>query len=299
MQALAEIRALLARHAPPSRMAEVMPGVWVRASTVETEPLAAIYEPAFALVAQGRKRTVLGGQVFEYGAGEFLVVSVDLPIVGQVVRASTKEPYLAVALTLKPATIAELLLQATVAGSSDEKPTGLAVSVASADLLDPIARLLRMLDRKSDVAVLKPLLEREVLWRLLESEQGATLRAIGLADSRLSHVSRAIRWIRAHFAEPLQMEDLAEVASMATSTFYRHFRAVTSMSPLQFQKQLRLHEARSRLIAGEHDIAGVGFVVGYGSPSQFSREYGRMFGAPPGKDAERLRALTTGARNFA
>ena len=267
-----------------------MPGVWLRASTIETEPLASICEPAFALVAQGKKRTVLGDQVFQYGAGQYLVVSVDLPLVGQVVRASREEPYLALAMTLKPAKIAELLLQAGTRSESAE-PRGLAVSRASEELLDPVVRLLRMMDRRSDVAILAPMLEREILWRLLAGEQGATVRAIGLADSRLSHINRTIRWIRAHFAEPLSMDELAQVASMASSTFYRSFRAVTSMSPLQFQKQLRLHEARSRLIAGQRDIAGIGYEVGYGSPSQFSREYFRMFGAPPGKDAERLRAL--------
>jgi len=268
-----------------------MPGVWIRASTVPTEPITGICEPAFALVAQGRKRTILGDRVFEYAAGECLVVSVDLPIVGQVVAASKREPYLAVALTLKPAMIASLLLEGFAGGNGDEEPAGVAIHAASEDLLDPVLRLLRMLDRRSDIAILGPMVEREILWRLLEGDQGATVRAIGLADSRLSHVSRAIRWIRAHQAETLRMEELARIAAMGTSTFYRHFRAVTSMSPLQFQKQLRLHEARSRLIAGEQDIASVGFQVGYESPSQFSREYGRMFGAPPSRDAERLRAL--------
>ena len=273
-----------------------MPGVWLRASTVPTAPLGGIYEPAFALVAQGRKRTVLNDQVFEYGGGQYLVVSVDLPIVGQVVRASEREPYLAVAMTLKPSVIAELLLEAPARQKGTSEPTGLAVSVAPSELLDPVERLLRLLDRRSDIPVLGPMLEREIAWRLLSGAQGATVRAIGMADSRLSHVSRAIRWIRTHYAAPLRMEELADVASMGASTFFRHFRAVTSMSPLQYQKQVRLHEARAQLIANAKDVAAVGFDVGYGSPSQFSREYSRMFGAPPGKDAELLRARSSAGR---
>lgn len=275
-----------------------MPGVWLRVSTVPTEPINGIYEPAFALVAQGRKRTVLNKQVFEYGTGEYLIVSVDLPIVGQVVSASEKEPYLAVALRLEPAAIAELLL-ASATNISGTALAGLTVSAASEDLLDPIARLLRLLDNTNDATILGPMLEREILWRLLSGQQAATVRAIGLADSRLSHVSLAIRWIRAHFAETIRMEDLAEMASMGVSTFNRHFRAVTAMSPLQFQKRMRLHEARVRLIANDKDVATVGFEVGYGSPSQFSREYSRLFGLTPGKDSVRLRESPLVSRDVA
>lgn len=298
MHALAEIQSHLRKHAPPGGAGELMPGVWLRVSTVPTEPISGIYEPAFALVAQGRKRTVLNEQVFEYGMGEYLIVSVDLPIVGQVVSASEKEPYLAVALRLRPAAIAALLLESATHGS-DTALTGLSVSAAPEDLLDPIARLLRLLDNRSDATILGPMLEREILWRLLSGEQGATVRAIGLTDSRLSQVSLAIRWIRTHFAETIRMEDLAEMASMGASTFNRHFRAVTAMSPLQFQKQMRLHEARVRLIANVKDVATVGFEVGYGSPSQFSREYSRLFGVPPGKDLVRLRESPVVSRDVA
>lgn len=269
------------------------------ASTSPTQPVNGVYEPAFVLVAQGAKRTVLGEKVFEYGAGQYLVVSVDLPIVGQVIRASADEPYLAFAITLNPAAIAALLLEVAAGDRGAVEPSGLAVSEASTDLLDPIARLLRLIDRPDDVAVLGPMLQREILWRLLGSEQGAMVRQIGLADSRLSQISRAIQWIRAHYAETLRIEGLAQVASMSTSTFHRHFRAVAAMSPLQYQKQIRLQEARARLITDAKDVAAVGFDVGYDSPSQFSREYSRLFGVPPGKDMKRLRTDAKPERSLA
>ena len=299
MDSLLELCALIARHAGPGQTTTPLPGVRLIASAVPTEPINGIYEPAFAVVAQGAKRTMLGDKIFEYGAGKYLVVSVDLPIVGNVVRASNEEPYLAFVSTLKPAAIAALLLETATSDSGAAAPSGLAVSEASIELLDPIARLLRLLDRPDDVAVLGPMLEREILWRLLTGEQGGTVRQIGLADSRLSQVSRAIRWIRAHYAQTLRIEDLAQVAGMSASSFHRHFRAVTAMSPLQYQKQIRLQEARARLLADSEDVAAVGFAVGYDSPSQFSREYSRLFGASPGRDVARLRTISAAERSVA
>ncbi len=167
---------------------------------------------------------------------------------------------------------------------------GFAVSDAPPELLDPILRLLRLFDRPRDIAVLAPMLEREILWRLLNGEQGWMVRQIGTADSSLSQIARAIRWIRAHFAESFRIEEPAREAHMSVATFYRHFRAVTAMSPLQYRKRIRLQHARARLMADSHDVAGVGFAVGYESPSQFSPEYSRMFGAPPGEDGARLKA---------
>ena len=166
----------------------------------------------------------------------------------------------------------------------------MATSEAGPDLLDAVARMLRLLDRPEDVAVLAPLIEREILWRLLTGPHGAMIRQIGLADSGLSHVSRAIRWIRDNYSEPMRIADLARLAGMSTSAFHRHFRAVTNLSPLQFQKRIRLQEARSLLVSRAGDVAGVGHLVGYDNPSQFNREYRRLFGAPPGQDAARLRA---------
>jgi AraC-like DNA-binding protein len=291
MEHLAELRTLIKRHARPDMMVEALPGVAIMASDTTTEPIHHVYEPTLAVIAQGTKRTVLNDKVFEYRAGQYLVVSVDLPITGHVVEASKREPFLAMGLVLKPANIATLLLETTVSDRSVAEPLGLAISRASPELLDPIVRLLRLLDHPEDIFVLAPMLEREILWRLLAGEQGAMVRQIGLADSRLSQISHAIRWIRSHYAETLATEALAGLVGMSVSSFHRHFRAVTSMSPLQYQKRIRLQEARARLLVISADVAAVGFEVGYDSPSQFSREYSRLFGAPPSRDVARLRGV--------
>ncbi len=290
MQELAEIRTLIARHAIPGNPGTVLPGLRLRTSDTPTTPVAGFYEPAFSLVAQGAKQTVLGERSYRYQAGQYLVVSIDLPIASQVTRASPEEPYLACSMILKPALIATLLLDSADSRRDTASTAGLAVSEAPPELLDSMLRLLRLLERPDDAAVLGPLLEREILWRLLRGEQGRLVRQIGLADSRLSQIARAVQWIRTHYAEALRIEYLAEVAGMSASSFHRHFRAVTAMSPLQYQKQIRLQEARTRLLASAQNAAAVGFAVGYDSPSQFSREYSRLFGAPPGRDIARLRA---------
>jgi AraC-like DNA-binding protein len=289
MRQLDELRTLIARHAAGRYRQTRLPGVVVMESHAPTEPLTAVTRPSFAIVAQGVKRTILGEQIFDYGPGQYVVISLDLPVTGHVLRAGPDEPFLGMGLTLEPATIAALLLDAPTAARADA--SGIAVSDATDDLLDPVVRLLRLLDRPEDIPVLAPAIEREILWRLVNGAQGATIRQIGLADSRLSQVARAIRRIRTGYAEPLSIEELAKISGMSITSLHRHFRAVTALSPLQFQKQIRLQEARTRLIADSHDIAAVGRAVGYDSPTQFSREYRRLFGEPPGRDAARLQAL--------
>lgn len=294
MEALNELRQLIARHAGSAELATVptrIPGVKLSVCRTTTEPIGHVYEPVLAIVAQGRKQTVLGERVFDYGAGQYLVVSVDLPITSHIVHATEDDPFLAMALTLKPTSVATLLLEASVSEGVPAELAGMGVSTATPDLLDAVLRMVRLLERPKDIPILTPGLEREILWRLLNGEQGELVRQIGLADSRLSQVSHAIRWIRTHYAEILRIEDMAERAAMSVSTFHRHFRAVTAMTPIQYQKQVRLQEARARLIAESEDVASVGFAVGYDSPSQFSREYSRLFGAPPGRDAARLRTV--------
>jgi AraC-like DNA-binding protein len=289
MDQLAELRTLIARHAAGRYRQTRIPGLLVMESHAPTEPLTAVTQPSFALVAQGAKRTSLADQTFEYGPGQYVVISLDLPVTGHVVRAAPDRPFLGMGLTLDPARIAALLLDAPTAARADA--AGIAVSDATDDLLDPIVRLLRLLDRPEDIPVLAAPIEREILWRLINGAQGATIRQIGLADSRLAQIARSIRRIRTDYAEPLPIVELAKTAGMSVTSFHRHFRAVTAMSPLQFQKQIRLQEARTRLIADSHDIAAVGQAVGYESPTQFNREYRRLFGAPPGRDAARLQAL--------
>ncbi len=288
MDALSELRQLIARHAGTMPMDAHLRAV---SSACPTEMAHHVIEPTLAIVAQGGKRSMLGDQVFEYSAGQFLIVTVDLPIAGCICTATPEQPYLGAALTLKPKAIATLLLEMSAMEQPALEPAGFGVSTAPKELLECMVRMLRLLDRPRDAAVLWPMLERETLWWLLNGEQGAMVRQIGLADSRLSQISRAIRWIRAHHAKPFRVEDLAEMAAMSASSFHRHFRAVTTMSPLQYQKLIRLQAARARLLAESEDVAAVGFSVGYESPSQFSREYSRLFGAPPGRDVARLRTV--------
>jgi AraC-like DNA-binding protein len=296
MEPLPEICSLIGRHAGPGKIASAqtdIPGLRVSAVRVPTESSSHIYEPVFGLVAHGAKSIVLGENVFDYGAGRYLVVSVDLPISSHVSVASEREPFLSMGLILRPATIAALLLETAADDRSTVDASGMGVSKAPGELLDAVVRLLRLLDHPRDAPVLATLIEREILWRLLCGEQGAMVRQIGLADSRLSQISHATKWIRVNYAKMLRIEDLAQMAAMSVSSFHRHFRAVTSMSPIQYQKQIRLQEARARLLAQSADVAAVGFAVGYDSPSQFSREYSRVFGAPPGRDAARLRGGPT------
>jgi transcriptional regulator GlxA family with amidase domain len=191
-------------------------------------------------------------------------------------------------LPLQPAIIAQLLLEAGPVGGRPDAAEGVVLSDADDDLLDAVVRLLRLVDRPDDFRMLSSAIEREIHWRLMTGPQAATVRQIGLADSRLSMVARAIRWIQAHYDRVIRIDDLADDVGMSTSSLNRHFRAVTAMSPLQYQKQLRLQKARIELMAAPHDVAAIGYAVGYDSPSQFSREYRRMFGVPPGQDAARL-----------
>jgi len=288
---LSELKSLVARHARPGAPATVLAGVRATISSLPTEAIHCVNEPGVGLVVQGAKRTIVGDRVFEYGEGDFVVTSVDLPIASRIVRASADVPYLACGLSLNPAAIASLLLEAPGAENLAATPCGMGVHAAPVELQDAMARLLRLLDTPRDAPVLRPLIEREILWRLLCGPQGGRVRQIGLADSRLAQVNHAIRHIRQHYAQALSIERLAQVAAMSESSFHRHFRAVTAMTPIQFQKQIRLQEARARLLADADDVAAVGYAVGYDSASQFSREYSRMFGAPPGRDAARLRQV--------
>jgi AraC-like DNA-binding protein len=294
MELLAELCTLIARHAQSEAARQALPGITLASLSQPTLPLGHVPDPTFALVARGAKRAILGDHVFDYCAGQYLIVGIELPLVANVVRASVGCPFLGFGLALKPVAVANLLLETGVDGDR-RTPPGIAVSDAGPDLLDPIVRLLRLLDRPSEVPVLGPAIEREILWRLIMSEQGAMVRQLGLADSRLSQISRAVRWIRDHHAEMLRIEDLARVANMSPTSFFRHFRAVTSLTPIQYQKQVRLQEARARLLANPGDVAAIGYAVGYDSPSQFSREYRRLFGAPPKRDTARLLSTSVSA----
>ncbi|MEU9888931.1 AraC family transcriptional regulator [Sphaerisporangium sp. NPDC051011] len=294
---LDELRDLLKRHARPDLRTPIEDVLIFKADEPQP-PTPTTYGRVLAVVAQGAKRFALGERIYEYQEGQYLIASVDLPVTSHFAKASPELPGLGVGLTLHPAAVAELLLQAApgdLPKVGAEPPPGLAVSTASAELLDAVVRLLRLLDRPHDIAVLGPLFKREILWRLITGDQGTIVRQFGLPDSSLSHVARAVQWIRDHYAQPFRVEDVARLAGMSVSAFYRSFQAVTAMSPIQFQKQIRLQQARLQLAAAPADIATVGRRVGYESPSQFSREYRRQFGASPSEDALRLRAFATAA----
>ena len=295
---LDELRALITHYA--ERPGPAIDGLLLSVVGNPTPPTATVADPVLAVVAQGAKRVNLGDRIYDYGAGQYLVVSVGLPITGHFTQASPDRPFLGVGLTLRPAVIASLLLEAGSAayagegGRRSETPLGVAVSDAPDDLIDALVRMIRLLGRPADVPVLAPMIEREIIWRLITGDQGRMVRQIGLADSRLSHIGRAIRWIREHHADMIRIDDLARMSAMSVSAFHRHFRAVTAMTPIQYQKRIRLQEARLLLISDSRDVATVGFAVGYDSASQFSREYRRQFGVPPGQDATRLRRQAEG-----
>lgn len=273
-------------------MSTAIDGVLISKVEHATEPSPAMSGTVLALVAQGGKRIALGERLYEYHAGQYLVASVDLPITGQFLEASPARPALGFGLILHPATVAELLLQAApgerLSAGGGALPS-MAISDAPDELIDAAVRLVRLLDQPRDITVLAPMVKREILWRLITGEQGAIVRQLGLADSSLTHIARAVRWIRAHYSQSFRVEDVAQLSGMSVSAFYRNFQAVTAMSPIQFQKQIRLQEARLLLATHPNDVTGVGIRVGYDSPSQFSREYRRQFGAPPSEDAVRLR----------
>lgn len=296
MALLRELRMLIDRHAGPGDMTTAttaVPALTVSRCRTTTEPLGHVYEPTLALIAQGRKQTVLGNRIFNYRSRQYLVVSVSLPITSHIVSATLDKPFLALAFALKPTLVANLLLENSAPDHSATEMTGIGISNAPMDLLDPLSRLLRLLDHPRDIPVLAPGIEREIVWRLLNGHQGGLVREIGLADPRLSEISKTVKWIHSHLHEALRVEALATQANMSVSTFHRHFRFVTAMTPIQYQKQIRLQEARTRLLSNGQSVEAVGFSVGYESPSQFSREYKRFFGLPPTQDVRSRRQRTS------
>jgi len=298
---LDEICSLLSRYARPDLQTAV-DGVLIFRARQPYPPSPTTYGKVFALIGQGTKRCAVGDRVYEYGPGQFLVTSVELPVTSYFVKASPERPGLGVGLILDPAMVAELLLERPNGGrdsGGDSPPSGIAVNVASGELLDAVVRLLRLLDRPADIGVLAPLIKREIVWRLISDDRGGVVRQLGLPDSSFSQIARAVRWIRDNYVERFTVEDLARQAGVSVSTFHRNFQVVTAMGPIQFQKQIRLQQARLQLAADPDDVAGVSRRVGYESPSQFSREYRRQFGVPPSRDGYRLFSAGRGPRAMA
>jgi AraC-like DNA-binding protein len=284
------LASLIARHAPEDGMREMpVPGLALIRYAAPTDRVPVLHQPAVCIIAQGAKIVMLADEAYRYDCASHLVISVDLPLTGQVIEASPERPYLCVRVDLEPALLNELMLQQPPAPGG-EGSRGLHLSRTSPELIDAVARLVRLLERPQDTAVLAPLIRREIHYWLLTGDQAGIVRQIGTPDSRLSQVNRAIRWIRANFDRQFRIEAVAREAGMSASALHHHFKAVTAMSPLQYQKQIRLQEARRLMLGEARDAQSAGFQVGYESPSQFSREYARLFGSPPARDAARLRA---------
>ncbi|MEN4891409.1 AraC family transcriptional regulator [Erwinia billingiae] len=264
-----------------------------RVSMVNAEACAnQIYQPMLHFVLQGEKTLSIGGQMYRYTAGTYFLVPVDMPATGEIFADGPDKPFQAVSLTLDAHIIASLL-----AANSDMpvRPANdsFAPVATSPELLDAWLRMMRLLARPGDATVLAPMIEREILFRVLQGPSGDVLRNIACPDGHLSQIRRSINWIGDHYAEPLRAEALAGIANMSVAAYYRHFKAITHMTPIQYQKQLRLIRARWLLIFEPSDVAIVAFSVGYESASQFSREYARLFGRPPARDAARFRSLPT------
>lgn len=280
---LHELRRLASRA--ENRITETgIPRIAMVQGEIPEHKLAAVYEPMINLILTGSKTMTVGERTFEYDPATYFVMSVDLPAAGSIHPSAAGEPYLAIKLGLEPQIIANLLAEIPKPTGGRLFDAGFSVAPVTPDLLDAWLRMMRLLDRPDEIAALSPAYEREILFRVLQGPLGWMLRDIATPDTSLSRISVAIDWIRHNFATQIKMETLAEMVALSVSAFHRHFKAVTALSPLQFQKRVRLLHARELLISGQGNATSVAFVVGYESPNQFSREYTRMFGLPPSKD---------------
>lgn len=265
-----------------------------------TQPLHGLYSPSICIIAQGAKEVQLGDERYRYDPAHYLLCSLDLPVVSQVVEASAEKPFLGLKLDLDPTLIASVSVEAGVmSGRNDSSVKSLAVSKLEGDLLDAFVRLFRLLDSPADFQMISPMVTREIVYRLLKSEQGPRLQQMAVFGGNSHRITKAVQTLRTRFAEALSIEDLASDLGMSSSSFHQHFKTVTSMSPLQFQKLLRLQEAKRLLLTEDLDASSAAMRVGYDDASQFTREYKRLFGDPPMRDVARFKQTTssTKARN--
>jgi len=272
-----------------------VPGLLLSRKTVPTECYSAAYEPELVVFAQGEKRITVGATTHLCSGFNFLLTSIDLPVVGQITKASRDEPFLALVLKLEMPVVREILSQDEFhSNGAPVSARGLAVGVTPADLLTACCRLVDLLDTPQDIPFLGALMQREMIYRVLRGPLGKHLRAIATLGEQSNRTAKAVAWLKQNYAKPLRVEKLASVAQMGVSTFHHHFRSLTAMSPLQYQKRLRLHMARVRMMTEGMDAASAAFEVGYESASQFNREYRRFFGQPPMRDIQARRRAITG-----
>ncbi len=295
----AELARKIAAHVPAEGAnATAIPGLALFRRTAPSPCYPASYEPSLVVFVQGQKRVTLGGTTYVCDESTYLLSSIDVPVVSQIVAASEQVPLLSLLLKLDMAVVREILSQEGFQwpeGSSQSR--GIAIGKTTVDLLKPCLRLCDLLDAPEDIPFLSDLIQREIVYRLLRGPQGERLRAIATLGDQSQKTAKAIAWLRANYAKPLRLEELAEVARMGMSTLHHHFRALTAMSPLQYQKRLRLQSARERMLIEGLDAASAAFDVGYESASQFNREYKRFFGQPPMREIKALRAANVVATN--
>ena len=276
--------------------ATAIPGLSIFRRSEPTEPVTGMYEPSICLVAQGAKFVQLGDDSFVYDVNHYLITSVHLPTMVQITEASQEKPYLGLRLTFDPREISQLMADSQLPPPRTQQSSrGMAIGKVELPLINAFQRLIDLLNYKQDIPILAPIIQREIIYRLLVGDQGLQLRKIAATGSQGQQIARAIEWLKGHFNQQLRIEDLAKKASMSTSTFHHHFRTITALSPLQYLKQIRLQEARRLMLAEHLDAATASFQVGYESPSQFSREYSRLYGIPPLRDITNLRQQMTNA----
>lgn len=277
------------RHAPPGLTATRIPRVDICVGQGSTDKAPCLYRSMICFILQGSKHVAIHDNLLSYDSEHYLISALELPLIGQIFDDEGGQPYVAISLVLEPAILAELAAAMPPVREREQKGIGIMINPMTASISDTLLRLLSLLDTPDDIPVLGPMLERELLYRLLQGSQGRLLRQIAQPEGALSSIRRAVAWIRDNYNRRLRIEALCEVSGMSRASLHRHFLSMTGLSPVQYQKQLRLQEARQLLLAGEHRASDVAFVVGYESASQFSREYLRQFGAPPARNVREIR----------
>jgi AraC-like DNA-binding protein len=283
------------RHARSGSTITAIPRLEISVGQATIGKAPCLYRSMICFILQGSKHVAINDDLLSYDPAHYLISAIDLPLIGQILNADDGRPYVAVSLVLDPALLADIASTMPQLRDGDPHGIGIAINPMTAPLRDTLLRLLSLLDTPSDIPVLAPMAERELLYRLLQGPQGRLLRQIAQPEGALARIRRAVGWIRDNHNTRLRIEALCEASGMSRASLHRHFLATTGLSPLQYQKQLRLQEARQLLLAGDRSASDVAFAVGYESASQFSREYLRQFGAPPARDVRQIRQAIGGA----
>lgn len=290
----AELVAQIASALPADGSIEPLPGLSLARRSSPQAPLHGLFKPTLCVIAQGSKEVLLGDSRYRYDPLHYLLVTVELPTVTQVVDASKERPYLSFSLELSPTLVSSVMAELGYTSDPDEgEARAVIVSLLDATLLDAVVRLVRVIDSPTEARILTPLVSREIIYRLLMGDQGGRLRHLALLGGYASDIAKAVEWLRQNFDQPIHVNELAHELGMSVSEFHRHFKAVTAMSPLQFQKQLRLQEARRLMLGEDLDAASAAYRVGYNDASHFNREYKSVFGDPSMRDVQRLREVTS------